>query len=177
MSHIGTLPIIIPNNIKIKILSFISENNKAKYKTLIINGPKGEISINLPEECNITINNNNLSISLTSLPNLWGTINRKIYQAFIGLTSGHHRYLNINGVGYKASISNNKLSLSVGFSHPINIDIPSYISYTSDNIKPQKLLFTSLSIELLTQWLNKIVSYKPASKDHYKNKGIFISSN
>ena len=58
--------------------------------------------------------------------------------------------LNLNGVGYKATIQNNKLNINVGFSHPTILDIPSYIKPDKEP-QPQKIKFSSHSLELLSQ--------------------------
>jgi large subunit ribosomal protein L6 len=169
MSHIGVQPIIIPSNINLKIL----ENKNSIY--FIFKGPWGEIAISLPkEQFNYEIIEEKLYLKLNNKA-LWGTITQKFNQAVKGVSEGHHLTLNLNGVGYKATIQNNKLNINVGFSHPTIIDIPTYIKPDKEP-QPQKLKFSSHSLELLSQWLHKIRLLRPANKDIYKHKGISISS-
>lgn len=169
MSHIGVQPIIIPSNINLRIMG----NNNIYY--FIFLGPWGEIAISLPKNTlNYQLIEEKLYIKIEDKA-LWGTITKKLNQAVKGVSEGHHLTLNLNGVGYKATIQNNKLNINVGFSHPTNIDIPSFIKPDKDP-QPQKIKFSSHSLELLSQWLHKIRLLRPANKDIYKHKGISISS-
>lgn len=118
MSKIGKKPIPLPSNVNLKM-----ENN-----CLIVEGPLGKLSLNLPSAIKINIENNLVKVELVKInkktKKLWGTFRSLIKNAIDGVTQGFEKRLIIEGLGYQAQVVGNKLSLKVGFTHPIEIDIP-----------------------------------------------------
>jgi len=170
MSKFGKLAINIPNNISIEIFSL------TQFQGLFIVGPLGSIAFWVPKDCSLSISESSLCISFPDDLAFWGTLHRSISYSILGLSSGVYLYLNLNGVGYKASVNNKQLSLSLGFSHPIIFSLPDHVVYYPDYSKPNKLSFHSPYPSLLSSWLSSIVNFKSSSHDPYKHKGLFISS-
>jgi large subunit ribosomal protein L6 len=168
MSNIGKLKILLPSTLTIKKTNF-----DLKYYTLVFIGPLGTISINLPQYINIVIIDN--SITLESINKvMWGTTRNLIHQAIIGVTAGYTKKLELIGIGYKVSFADNILSFSLGMSHPINIPVIKDIKVTQVN--STTIVASSISNSLLSSFLHSIRLIKPASKDHYKGKGINITN-
>jgi len=118
MSRIGKQPITIPNGIEVKV-----EDGKINIK-------KGNLSetIDIGDRVNVTIENNTITFSPKgedrSSRAFWGTYRALTNNAIIGLTKGFEKKLEINGVGYRAAVKGKTLELQLGYSHPINYEIP-----------------------------------------------------
>ncbi|AIV03473.1 50S ribosomal protein L6 [Candidatus Malacoplasma girerdii] len=93
-----------------------------------VTGPKGSLKVKYPAGINVELVNNHVKVSRTNNEKMnrifHGTINSLIHNAIIGVSEGYSVRLHIEGVGYKAKISGNKLELAIGFSHPVILDIP-----------------------------------------------------
>lgn len=159
MSNIGKSAIIIPSTSKIKI----------KNNYLLISGKLGTNEIQLPKSFEFIIQSNKLFIQPIGYENIinWGTIRSLISQKIIGVTTGYVVKLVLNGVGYKAEISNNKLILKLGFSNLIEIKVPAQIKVQINNTI---ITLESIDKEKVTQFAEVIRSYK--KPDNYKGKGI-----
>ena len=166
MSNIGKLKLHMPSFIKI-----VKKDFDLNFYTLCFIGKLGKISINLPIDFRLIVDNNSLVLDSDNLV-MWGTTRNLIHQAIIGVTTGHSNKLELVGIGYKLSFNNNKISLYVGQSHEINIEVPKQIQINVLNATT--LTATSLSYPLLTNFLHSIRLIKPASLDHYKGKGILV---
>ena len=120
MSKLGKKPIIIPKDTKVKI-----ESGK-----LLLTGPKGsrELTLNDKIFSATVLENKNLILKLikkneiTSV--LWGTTRSIINSALIGVSTGHEKILELNGVGFRANLKGNVLNLQIGLSHDVSYKIP-----------------------------------------------------
>ena len=122
MSRIGNRTLEIPTNITVEInKNFVTL--KSGNNSLIVNYPFDLISIEQ--------NENKLTVKKTienKQANMYqGTVNANLSNALIGLSKGFSKSLELKGVGYKAKLEGNKINLSLGFSHPVIIDIPTGI--------------------------------------------------
>jgi len=115
MSRIGKMPISVPDGLDVKI----GEGN-----LLTVKGPKGTLERKLPSDMNIALENGQLEIKR---PNdnkknraLHGLTRTLINNMVVGVTDGYSKVLEINGVGYRAAKSGNKLTLTLGYSHPVS---------------------------------------------------------
>jgi large subunit ribosomal protein L6 len=124
MSKIGKQKIKISNKLKVNI-----DNNY-----LTIKGPNGKLSINFPNSINITIDDLILTVSpkiiTKKIKPLWGLMRSLVNNMVTGVTDGFVKKLEIHGVGYKASINDNLLLMSLGYSHNIIYPLPLGISIT-----------------------------------------------
>lgn len=164
MSKIGKKPILIPNNLIVRLLT-----NKLQIK-----GPLGILEVGVDDSLDILINNKFIFIKnrLNSISSrkIHGTIRQLILNMINGVTSGYTKRLNIVGVGYKAEESQGALRLSLGFSHFIHLNLPKNVTATVDN-KKVKIILRSIDKHLLGQVAATIRSFK--IPEPYNGKGIF----
>ena len=164
MSKLGKKPISVPKNTTVKV-----ENGK-----LTLKGPKGskELSINDKIFSASISKENNLVLDLIKKNeennSMWGTTRSILNNAIIGVSTGHEKILELNGVGFRAALKGKILSLQLGFSHDIKFDIPENIKIT---IEKQTILKISGSDkQLVGAVASKIKSYR--LPEPYKGKGI-----
>ena len=164
MSKLGKKPIIIPKDAKIKI-----ETGK-----LTFTGPKGTKEMSIDDKIfSTTISeDNNLILKLIkkneSLNKIWGTTRSIIASTIIGVTSGHEKILELNGVGFRASLKGNTLNLQLGFSHDTSYEIPKEAKITLE--KSTIIKISSINKELVGKIAAEIKMLKPV--EPYKGKGI-----
>ena len=117
MSRIGRLPIEIPAGVEVTI----AENNVVTVK-----GPKGTLTESLPVEMDIKMEDNQVVVTrpndLKKMKSLHGLTRTLIANMVTGVTKGYEKVLEINGVGYRAQKQGKKLILSLGYSHPVEMD-------------------------------------------------------
>jgi large subunit ribosomal protein L6 len=123
MSRIGKLPIQLPEKTQARI----------EHNFIVISGPKGEIKDKIAKGVNVEIKDNNIEVSINNVKDkkkkaLWGTTRSIINNMVLGVTSGFEKKLEINGVGYRAAASGGKVILNVGFSHPVDFNLPAGVS-------------------------------------------------
>lgn len=118
MSRIGKRTLTIPENVNIDV-----NGNKVTVK-----GPKGELSLDLVKNIEVKVNGNELTVLKNKEDKftnaMHGTTNSNIENMIIGVTDGYTKGLEIIGVGYKFAVKGKVLTVSAGFSHLVNIDIP-----------------------------------------------------
>jgi large subunit ribosomal protein L6 len=114
MSRIGKNPITIPQGVEVKI----------DNQTVTVKGPKGTLTQTFLEAVNIKIEENKIVVSVENLKdgNLHGLTRTLISNMVIGVSTGFEKTLEINGVGYRAAKQGNKLVLTLGYSHPVEIE-------------------------------------------------------
>lgn len=171
MSRIGKQPIQIPDNVEIKI----------NEDLVVVKGPKGELSQKIRPEIKVEfkeLSNKEKSKELQVSPNkkskntsaLWGLTRTLIFNMIKGVTEGFEKKLEIEGVGYRVSIGGNKLVLSLGFSHPIEVEAPKGIDFKVDK---NTIIVSGISKQLVGQVAADIrMKRKP---EPYKGKGIRYS--
>ncbi len=164
MSKLGKKPIIIPKDTKVKV----------EIGKLVLTGPKGskELTINdkiftasVVDEKNLTLKQNKKNESSNIM---WGTQRSKINSAIIGVSTGHEKILELNGVGYRANLKGNILNLQIGFSHDVSYQIPEGIKVLVE--KSTVIKITGIDKELVGKVSSEIRSLKPV--EPYKGKGI-----
>ena len=164
MSKLGKKPISIPKDTKVKV-----ENGK-----LILTGPKGskELSINDKIFSTTVSDDNNLILKIIkkneSSNMIWGTTRSIINNAIIGVTSGHEKILELSGVGFRAILKGDILSLQLGFSHDTSYKIPEGAKITLE--KSTIIKISSIDKELVGKIAAEIKMLKPV--EPYKGKGI-----
>ena len=166
MSKLGKKPITIPKNTKVKI----------EMGKLVLTGPNGskELSINDKIFSTKISEDNNLILKLIkkneSLNKIWGTTRSIIQNAVIGVTSGHEKILELNGVGFRASLKENILNLQLGFSHDTSYEIPKEVKIAIE--KSTIIKITGINKELVGKVAAEIKMFKPV--EPYKGKGIKV---
>ena len=119
MSRIGRLPVEIPAGVEVTV----AENNVVTVK-----GPKGTLTESLPVEMDIKVENNQVVVTrpndLKKMKSLHGLTRTLVANMVTGVTKGYEKVLEINGVGYRAQKQGKKLILSLGYSHPVEMEDP-----------------------------------------------------
>ena len=161
MSRIAKNPIIISNDVE---CSFNNGVFQAK-------GKLGEMQINVNTNFKVNVSDNEVKVvpinEKNNDPN-WGTTRAIIANTINGVTSGFSKTLELNGTGYRASVSGSKLKLELGYSHDINFDIPADIKIECP--KQNLIKLTSINKEKLGAAAAKIRSFR--KPEPFKGKGI-----
>ncbi len=165
MSKIGKKNITLPKDSSIKI----------DGQNLVVSGPKGSKTLTINDKIfsSKLIENKFQILPLnkkidkkTSI--MWGTYRSLINNAVTGVTSGHEKILELNGVGFRANIKGENLNLQIGFSHDVNFKIPKEIKITVD--KQTVIKISGIDKDLVSKVSADIKNLKPV--EPYKAKGI-----
>ena len=163
MSRIGRLPIAIPAGVTVEI----AENNKVAVK-----GPKGTLSRELPVEMEIKKEGETIVVTrpndLKRMKSLHGLTRTLINNMVVGVTAGYEKVLEINGVGYRAAKSGNKLTLSLGYSHPVEMVDPEGVETVLEG--QNKITVKGIDKEKVGQYAAEIRDKR--RPEPYKGKGI-----
>ena len=138
-------------------------------------GKLGKIEINVNPNFNVNINTDEVKVFPLNEVNIdpnWGTTRALIANCIIGVTNGFTKTLELNGTGYRASVSGTKLKLELGYSHDINFDIPSDVKIECP--KQNVIKLSSINKEKLGAAAAKIRSFR--KPEPFKGKGIKYSN-
>lgn len=162
MSRIGKQIINIPSSVEVSL----------QLPIIQIKGPKGILELNLHPHILITQESDGLHVDVKERSNgddraLWGLFQRLIQNMVIGVMKGFEKQLELNGVGYKVALNGKTLTLNLGFSHPINYELPQGI-----DAKVEKNIITLSGIDkqLVGETAAQIRSFR--KPEPYKGKGI-----
>ena len=166
MSRIGKMPIAVPAGVTVEI----AENNK-----VTVTGPKGTLERVLPAEMKISKNDAGEVVverpnDLKKMKSLHGLTRTLIHNMVVGVTEGYTKKLEINGVGYRAQKQGNKLVLSLGYSHPVEMIDPEGVEST---VEGNKIVIKGISKEKVGQYAANIREKR--APEPYKGKGIKYS--
>ncbi len=163
MSRIGRMPIAIPAGVTVEV----AENNKVTVK-----GPKGTLERVLPSEMTITVEGAAVHVSrsndLKKMKALHGLTRSLIHNMVVGVTEGYEKKLEINGVGYRAAKSGKVLTLSLGYSHPVEMTDPEGIETVLDG--QNIIIVKGIDKEKVGQFAADIRDKR--RPEPYKGKGI-----
>ena len=161
MSRIGRMPVAIPAGVTVEIV-----NN---YMT--VKGPKGTLERQLPVEMEIKQEDGNVIVTrpndLKKMKSLHGLTRTLIANMIHGVTEGYEKKLEVNGVGYRAAKQGKKLTLSLGYSHPVEMIDPEGLSSAVDG---NKIIVSGISKEKVGQYAAEIRDKR--RPEPYKGKGI-----
>ena len=163
MSRIGKMPIAIPAGVTVEI----AENNKVTVK-----GPKGTLERVLPSEMDIKMEGSEIVVSrpndLNKMKSLHGLTRTLINNMVIGVTEGYEKKLEVNGVGYRAQKQGKKLVLSLGYSHPVEMEDPEGLETVLDG--QNIIVVKGIDKEKVGQYAAEIRAKR--APEPYKGKGI-----
>ncbi|MEZ3487615.1 MAG: 50S ribosomal protein L6 [Lachnospiraceae bacterium] len=163
MSRIGRLPITVPAGVTVEI----GENNKVTVK-----GPKGTLERELPVEMEIKLDGDTVVVTrpndLKRMKSLHGLTRTLINNMVVGVTNGYEKVLEVNGVGYRAAKSGNKLTLSLGYSHPVEMTDPEGVETAVEG--QNKIVVKGIDKEKVGQYAAEIRDKR--RPEPYKGKGI-----
>jgi large subunit ribosomal protein L6 len=162
MSRIGRLPVPVPAGVDIAI----------DGRRLTVKGPKGELSRELHPDMLVAREDDSIVVTRPTEQKhhkqLHGLTRTLVNNMVTGVTTGYRKGLEITGVGYRATLVGNKLQLSLGYSHPVEIDPPAGIAFELEN--PTRLAVVGIDKELVGQVAASVrATRKP---EPYKGKGV-----
>lgn len=164
MSRIGKLPIVVPEKVDVKV-----DGTHVSVK-----GPNGQLEYSFASNVKIELKGKEVLVTPIdeSKPSrsMWGTARTLINNMVIGVTTGFTKSLEYNGVGYKAAVSGNKLTLNLGYSHPIEYPLPEGVSA---KVTKNVIDITGANKELVGFVAAKVRSFRPP--EPYKGKGVKYS--
>ncbi len=164
MSRIGKLPVAIPEKVKVAV-------NGAE---VTVEGPKGKLSKSFDQSVTVSVEDGNVIVAPGSNSRhsraMWGTARSIIEGMVEGVQKPYERNLEIEGVGFKAQLKGKVLDLALGYSHPIEYNIPEGITVTVDG--GTKVKVEGSDKHLVGQVTADIKSFYPV--EPYKGKGVRI---
>lgn len=138
MSRIGRLPIAVPAGVTVTV---------AADNTVTVKGPKGELSERINKDIRVSQEDGVLHVTrpadtkqFRSLHGLYRSLIKNMVQ---GVTEGFHKALSLEGVGYRAAVDGKKLTLTVGYSHPVVMEAPDKITFEAP--APTKIIVRGIS--------------------------------
>ena len=163
MSRIGRMPIAIPAGVTVTV----EEGNVVTVK-----GAKGTLTRKMADDMNIAIEDGHVVVTrpndLKKNKALHGLTRTLINNMIIGVTNGYEKVLEINGVGYRAAKSGKKLTLTLGYSHPVEMTDPEGIETVLEG--QNKITVKGIDKEKVGQFAAEIRTKRPP--EPYKGKGI-----
>lgn len=161
MSRVGKKPIQIPQGVEVKISG----------QKVMVRGPKGELSREVRPEIGVEVKEGKILVSpkieTKKTKALWGLTRALIANMIKGVTEGYEKKLEIEGIGFRASVEGENLVLSVGFTHPVKIKAPEGIKFS---VEKNIITVSGTDKELVGQMAAKIRAIRPP--EPYKGKGI-----
>ncbi len=162
MSRLGKMPILLKEGVEIK-----KDQNK-----VLVKGPKGDESIDLPSGIDFRIENGAVIVVLSEGSKLptskLGLYRSLIANMMMGVTLGFEKQLSLIGVGYRAAVKGNILDLSIGFSHPCQLKIPSDLTVVVE--KSTLIKISGINKQQVGQFAADVRSVRPP--EPYKGKGV-----
>ena len=163
MSRIGRMPIAVPAGVTVDI----AENNKVSVK-----GPKGTLERVLPAEMEIKLEDGHIVVTrpndLKKMKSLHGLTRSLLANMVHGVTEGYEKVLEVNGVGYRAQKQGKKLVLSLGYSHPVEMEDPEGLESVVEG--QNKIIVKGIDKEKVGQYAAEIRDKR--RPEPYKGKGI-----
>lgn len=162
MSKIGQLPIAIPSGVTLEI----------NGGTVSITGPKGKLEVNFKKDLlDVKVEEGNVVISPKKeskiARSVWGTTRMLIANNIKGVTEGWKKQLELVGTGYRSEVQGNKLVLTVGYSHPVNIEAPEGITF---KVEKSVINVDGIDKQVVGQVSANIRASRPP--EPYKGKGV-----
>ena len=162
MSRIGNMPITVPAGVEVKI-----DGNH-----IAVEGPKGSLERDIHPNMKVELDGNEIKVSRPDDTNinksLHGTTRALIHNMVEGVVNEFKVELEINGVGYRAQKQGNKLVMSLGYSHPVEMEAPEGITF--DLTDANHIVVRGIDKELVGQVANEVRSKRPP--EVYRGKGI-----
>lgn len=163
MSRVGRMPVVIPSGVQIEL----------NGTTVSVKGPKGELKRTFSPLVGIAKENGQIIITRNSdLPAeraLHGTTRAVIANMIHGVSTGFERVLEIDGVGYRAEMNGKNLVLNMGYSHPVEMEPPSGISFDVEQ-KTRQVFVRGFDKELVGQTAANVRNVRPP--EPYHGKGL-----
>jgi large subunit ribosomal protein L6 len=162
MSRIGKRAVAVPSGITANV----------EGQTVKVKGPKGALSVVLPDEVSVKLDNGQIKVDPRSetkrARSQWGTSRTLVANLIAGVTKGFEQRLEINGVGYRAAVQGKNLQLALGYSHDVVYPIPEGITIATP--RPVEIVITGIDRQKVGQVAAEIREFRPP--EPYKGKGV-----
>jgi len=162
MSRIGNAPIAVPSGVELKVAGGAMQ----------VKGPKGSLARAIPEGIGLELSDGQATLKRPDdeKPSRarHGLARALLANMVIGVTEGFTRVLEIQGVGYRAEASGKKLNLTLGFSHPVEVEIPDGLKVSVEN--NTVVTIEGIDKERVGQFAADVRAFRPP--EPYKGKGI-----
>jgi len=162
MSRVGSSAITIPADVTLSTDGGV----------IVVKGKNGELSTSLHSDVELSVADNVATLKpardTRQAKALWGTMRSNLNNMVVGVTEGFTRKLEINGVGYRAAMQGNKLVLSLGFSHPVEMEVPAGLKVAVEN--NTSVTITGADKQLLGQFASEVRAKRPP--EPFKGKGV-----
>lgn len=162
MSRIGKKPVAVPSGVEVKI----------DGQTIKAKGSQGELSLTLIDDVAVELTDDGVVVSPVGetkrARSMWGMSRTLVENLMVGVSEGYKKELQINGVGYRAAMKGNKLSLQLGLSHDVNYEFPEGIKVECPS--NTHIVVSGIEKQVVGQVAAEIRSYRPP--EPYKGKGI-----
>lgn len=162
MSRIGNMPLKVPDKVKFNV----------NGRQVLVEGPQGKLQFQLPRRTSIKVEGTSVRVSRdgddSEAKAMHGLGRAIINNMLLGVSVGFVKKLEIHGVGFKANIQGQKITLNLGYSHPVIYDIPAQIKVVVE--ENTKLTISGPDKELVGKVAAEIRSYYPP--EPYKGKGV-----
>ena len=165
MSRIGKKPVIIPSGVKVE----------KKDLTLTVTGPKGVLTQEIHPKVLLAVTEKEITVDVEKKDDkrqkaLWGLFRSLIQNMVEGVTKGYEKKLEVIGVGFKVATTPGKLTMSLGFSHPVIVDVPKDITVAVDK---NTISIFGADKQRVGQFAAEVRELK--KPEPYKGKGIKYS--
>ncbi|MDO5695501.1 MAG: 50S ribosomal protein L6 [Eubacteriales bacterium] len=162
MSRIGRLPVEIPAGVEVKL---------ADGNHITVKGPKGTLERDLPKEMEVAMEDNTIVVKrpndLKKMKSLHGLTRTLVFNMVDGVVNGFTKTLEVNGVGYRVQAAGQKLTLNLGFSHPVEMEVPAGLEA---KVEGNKIHITGINKELVGQFAAEVRDKR--RPEPYKGKGV-----
>lgn len=162
MSRVGRMPIDIPAGVSVSL----------NGPVITVKGPKGELTRTLHQDIKVSVADNVITVERPSDEKnhraLHGLTRALVANMVIGVTEGFKKELEIVGVGYRAQMKGNKLALTLGFSHPLELEAPEGIKIECPSAT--SIVISGANKEHVGEFAAKVRGYR--LPEPYKGKGI-----
>lgn len=166
MSRVGKKPIEIPEGVEVLL-----QDGAVRVK-----GPKGELSYEPKQDVAVKLEGKQILVSLKGnlskkradlAKGLWGLTRTLLFNMIEGVTQGYEKRLEIEGTGYRAAVQGDSLNLSLGFSHPVDLEIPEGLSC---EVQKNVIIVSGINKEQVGEFAAGIRRCRPV--EPYKGKGV-----
>jgi large subunit ribosomal protein L6 len=163
VSRIGKQPVSIPKGVQVNIAG----------ATVSIKGPRGELKRTFSPQITIEMKDGQIVVTRPSdaqaIRALHGTTRALLHNMVMGVSEGFSKSLQIEGVGYRAELKGKQLVMSLGYSHPVQVDPPAGIAFAVDD-KTKIITVSGIDKELVGQVTSDLRNWRPP--EPYKGKGL-----
>jgi large subunit ribosomal protein L6 len=162
MSRIGKKPVALPNGVSATI----------DGQTVSVKGPKGELAVTIVKECSVEMGADGIQVTPRGQDkrsrSMWGMSRTLVNNIVVGVSQGFERKLELNGVGYRASLQGANLQLALGYSNDVIYPVPADVSIAVP--KPTEIIISGIDKQRVGQTAAEIREFR--SPEPYKGKGV-----